>query len=79
MIGGVLAVLITAAIIVVFFVDASINTAPPRQIIYVDSWSASRSDAEIVAQQRKDQEFREKALAARREEYRKLQDQLGIE
>lgn len=78
-IGGALALLITTIIIIVFLVDAKINTAPPRQIIYVDSWSANRSDAEIVAQQKKDQALLEQARQARRQEYRKLQDQFGIE
>lgn len=79
MIGGSLAVLVTTIIIIVFFVDATINTAPPRQIIYVDNWRADRSDAEIVAQQKKDQALRAEARKARQAEYRKLQKQLGIE
>ncbi|MFC7536280.1 hypothetical protein ACFQPG_02750 [Sphingomonas sp. GCM10030256] len=78
-IAGALAFLITTIIIIVFLVDATINTAPPRQIIYTESWSADRTDAEIIAQQKKDQALREQARAARRAEYQKLQKQLGIE
>lgn len=78
-IGAALAVLVTMIIVVVFIVDATINTAPPRQIIYVESWGANRTDAEIIAQQKKDQAAREAALEARRAEYQKLQEQLGIE
>ena len=78
-IGAALAVLCTIIIVIVFIVDAKINTAPPRQIIYVDSWKADRTDAEIVAQQKKDQAAREEARKARQAEYRKLQKQLGIE
>lgn len=78
-IAGALAALITIIIVIIFFVDATINTAPPRQIIYVDSWSENRSDAEIVAQQKIDQAAREEALRARQREYQKLEKQLGIE
>ena len=78
-IGAALAMLITMIIVIVFFVDASINTAPPRQVIYVDSWSANRTDAEIVAQQKKDQAAREAALKAKQEQFQKLEEQLGIE
>lgn len=78
-IGAALAILITAIIVIIFFVDASINTAPPPQVIYVDSWSQNRTDAEIVAQQKKDQAAKEAAIRAKQEQFRKLEKQLGIE
>ena len=78
-IGAALAVLITTIIVIVFFVDSSINTAPPPQVIYVDSWSENRTDAEIIADQKKDQAAREAALKARQQEFQKLEKQLGIE
>jgi len=78
-IGAALAVLITAIIVIVFFVDSSINTAPPPQVIYVDSWSQNRTDAEIIADQKKDQAAREAAMKARQQEFQKLEKQLGIE
>jgi hypothetical protein len=78
-IGALLAVLVTAVILVIFFLDAYVNTAPPPQVIYVQDWRANRSDAEIVTQQKKDQAAREAALKARQAEFQKLQKQLGIE
>ena len=39
-------------IVIVFLVDSKINTAPPPYIVYVDSWSAKRTDVEIIAQQK---------------------------
>ena len=54
-IGAALSLLVTAIIVIVFFVDSKINTAPPPYIVYVENWPAKRSDAEIVAQQKKDQ------------------------
>ena len=38
-----------------------INTAPPPQIIYVESCTANRTDAEIIADQKKDQAERDAA------------------
>jgi hypothetical protein len=78
-IGALLALVITAVIVVIFFLDAKVNTAPPPQVIYVESFSATRTDAEIVADQRKRAAEKEKALKARQAEYQKLQKQLGIE
>lgn len=77
--GGALALLFTAIIIVVFFLDASVNTAPPPQIIYTDSWSANRTDAEIVAQQKEDQAARAAAQQERQRQFKELQDKLGIQ
>ena len=79
LLGGVLALLITALIIVIFFLDAKVNTAPPPQIIYTDSWSANRTDAEIIAQQKKDQAAREQAQKERQRQFKELQDKLGIQ
>ena len=78
-IGGALAVVITLAIVVVFFLDASVNTAPPAQIIFVESYAPTRTDAEIIADQKERQAAKDAARKARQEEYQKLQKQFGIE
>src|SRR3712207_2073613 len=67
-VGAALALLITAIIVVEFLVDSKINTAPPPQVVYVESWSANRTDAEIVAEQKKDQAEQEAAIKARQEQ-----------
>ena len=54
-IGALLAVLVTTIIVIEFLVDSKINTAPPPRVVYADSWSVNRTDAEIVAQQKVDQ------------------------
>ena len=77
-IGAALAVLVTAIIVIEFLVDSKINTAPPPQIIYVEQWNANRTDAEIIADQKKDQAEREAAMKARQEQFQKLENQLGI-
>jgi hypothetical protein len=78
-IAGGLALLITGIIVFEFFIDSRINTAPPPTIIYVDQWSSKRTDAEIMAQQKKDQAARDAARKARQREFQKLEKQLGIE
>jgi hypothetical protein len=78
-IGAALAVLVTIIIVIVFFVDSKINTAPPPQIVYVENYGPDRTDAEIIADQMKASEDRKKAEEARRKEFEKLQKELGIE
>ncbi len=78
LIGAMLAVLVTTIIVIIFFVDAQINTAPPPQIVYVESWSTNRTDAEIVAEQKKDQAQRDAAMKARQEQFQKLENRFGM-
>ena len=77
--GLTLSVLITIIILILFFVDSKINTAPGPQIIYADSWRADRTDAEIIAQQKQDQATREAALKERQRQFQELENKLGIE
>jgi hypothetical protein len=78
-IGASLAVLVTIIIVIIFFVDSKINTAPPPQIVYVENYGPDRTDADIIRDQKKASEDRRRAEEARRQEFQKLQKQLGIE
>lgn len=77
-IGFAMAVLVTIIIVIEFLVDSKINTAPPPQIVYVESWPENRTDAEIIADQKKDQAEREAALKERQRQFQKLENQLGM-
>ena len=77
-IGAMLALLVTSIIVIEFLVDSKINTAPPPQVVYVDSWSVNRTDAEIVADQKKDQAEREAAAKEKQRQFQKLEKQLGM-
>jgi len=77
-IGGLLAVLVTTIIVIEFLVDAKINTAPPPQIVYAQSWSANRSDTEIIADQKKDQAAKDAAAKEKQRQFQKLEEQLGM-
>ena len=78
MIGAALALLATAIIVIEFLVDSKINTAPPPQVIYVEQWNQNRTDAEIIAEQKKDQAEREAAMKERQRQFQKLENQLGM-
>ena len=77
-IGFAMAVLVTMIIVIEFLVDSKINTAPPPQIVYVESWTENRSDAEIIADQKKDQAEREAAMKEQQRQFQKLENQLGM-
>jgi hypothetical protein len=62
LIFGALALLATGGVITVFVLDSvmSLGRDPP-QLIYVESWRANRSDAEIRAEQIREQRARKLA------------------
>jgi hypothetical protein len=77
-IGMALALLVTIIIIIEFLVDSKINTAPPPRIVYAEGWRADRSDAEIIADQKKHQAERKAAQEERQRQFQKLEKQLGM-
>ena len=78
-IGAILAVLVTIIIVIVFLVDAKINTAPPQQVIYVELYSANRTDAEIIADQKKDQAKKAAIARERQRQFQKLEKKFGMD
>ena len=56
--GLTLAVLITIIILILFFVDSHINTAPPPQVTYVQNYKPGRTDADIIADHNKEEASR---------------------
>ena len=78
-IGGLLAILITAIILILFFVDSKINTAPPATIVYVENYAPDRTDEQIKADQKRDQAERDRLKQERMRQFQELQNQLGME
>ena len=74
-----LSVLITAIIIIVFLVDSTINTAPPQSVVYVENYQPGRTDAEIVADQKKDSALRKEYARQKQEQFKKLEKKFNIE
>ena len=78
-IGATLAVLVTLIIVIIFLVDSKINTAPPPQVVYVELYDSNRTDAEIIAQQKKDQAEKEALAKERQRQFQELEKKLGID
>jgi hypothetical protein len=77
--GGALALLVTAIIVIEFLVDANIGTAPPPQVVEVELYPANRTDADIIADQKKDQAKKEAAQKEKQRQFQKLEKQLHID
>lgn len=77
-IGGALAFLVTSIIIIEFLVDAQIGTAPPPRITYVELYPANRTDAQIIADQKKDAAKKIAAEKEKQRQFQKLEKQLGM-
>ncbi|WP_324748959.1 hypothetical protein SH591_09735 [Sphingomonas sp. LY54] len=77
-IAAAVAVLMPVIIIIGFITDARTNIAPGEQLIYVDSWSTNRTDAEILAEQKRRQAEREAAQAERQRQFKRLEEKLDF-
>jgi len=72
-----LSVAITSLIVTGLIVESWWGILPEgQQIIYAADFPASRTDAEIIAQQKIDQAILEKAKAERRRQFQKLDDDM---
>ena len=78
-IGACLAFLVTAIIVIELVVDATIGTAPPPQVVEVELYPSNRTDAEIVADQKKDMAAKLAAQKEKQRQFQKLEKQFGIE
>lgn len=78
-IGACLALLATAIIVIEFLVDPKINTTPPPEVVEVQLYSPNRTDAQIAADQKKDQAEREAQKKADQEQFKQLAKQLHID
>ena len=77
-IGAALAFLVTLIIVIEFLVDAKIGTAPPQQVVEVELYPSNRTDAEIIADQKKDMAAKLAAQKERQRQFQKLENQLGM-
>lgn len=77
-IAAAMAVLMPAIILVLFYYDGKTNIMPGEQLTYINSWSADRSDAEIIAAQKERQAKADEAAKARQEQFKKLEQDLGM-
>ena len=78
-IGATMALLVTVIILILFFVDSKINTAPPPTMVVVELYDTNRTDAEIIADQKRDQAELDRRKAESRRKFQEIQNQLGME
>lgn len=78
-IAAVLAILMPAGMVLLFAYNAGFNQPKQERIIYVQSWSLDRTDAEIIAQQQKDKAAYEARVRERQRQFKALARSLGIE
>ena len=71
---GALAVGMTSAIVTLFVIDSHDDIGPGAQTVYAADWSANRTDAEIVAQQKVDMAAIHKAKEERRKSFQRVDD-----
>ena len=77
-IGGTLAVLATTIIVILFLVDPKVNTAPPEQVTEVELYPANRTDAQIIADQKKDMAEKQALKKEKQRQFQQLANQLGM-
>ena len=77
-IGASLALLVTAIIVIEFVVDAKIGTAPPPQVVEVQLYPSNRTDADIIADQKKDQAEKEAFEKEKQRQFQKLAKKFGM-
>ena len=71
---GLLALAITGYVLFALNKDSKFVVGP--QIVYVNSWPANRTDDQIKAELQADKAERDKVEAARRAEFKKVDDKL---
>jgi hypothetical protein len=77
-IGAALALLVTAIIVIEFLVDPMTGAPPPQEITYVQLYPSNRTDAEIIADQKKDMMAKIAAQKEQQRQYQKLEKELGM-
>lgn len=74
-----MALLVTGIIVVEFLVDSQFGAMPTPTPTYVELYSANRTDAEIVAQQKKEQAEKAAVEKEKQRQYKELEKRFGIE
>ena len=78
-IGAALAVLATGIIVFEFLIDSKFGAMPTPTPTYVELYAANRTDADIIASQKKDMAAKAAAEKERQRQVKELGKRLGIE
>jgi hypothetical protein len=77
-IGGALAFLVTAIIVFEFVIDAKIGTKPAPTVTYVELYPANRTDAQIIADQKKEMAEKQAFEKEKQRQFQKLEKRFGM-
>jgi hypothetical protein len=77
-IGATLALLVTAVIVVMFLVDSKFGAMPAPTETVVELYPSNRTDADIIADQKKEQAAKEAMEKEKQRQFQKLEKQLGM-
>ncbi len=78
-IAAVVALAMPVIIVLGFIKDGKTNIAPGEQIIYAESWTSNRTDAQIKADQVKRQAEQEAIAAERQRQFKELERRFGMD
>lgn len=76
-IAALLAAVMTSGIVIAFLIDSQSMGETRETVMFVNSWPASRTDAEIRAQQKADLDERTRAEAEHRRQLQRLDQNLN--
>jgi hypothetical protein len=77
-IGAALALIATGIIVFEFVIDSKFGAMPAPQETVVELYPSNRTDAEIIADQKKDQAARLAAEKERQRQFQRLENRLGM-
>ena len=78
-IGAALALLVTGIIVFEFVIDSQFGAVPTPTPTYVELYPSNRTDAQIIADQKKDQAEKEAIQKETQRQYKELEKRFGIE
>ena len=78
-IGAALALLATGIIVVEFLIDSKFGAMPTPTPTYVQLYASNRTDADIIADQKKDQAQKAAIEKEKQRQYKELEKRFGIE
>jgi len=77
-IGAALALVATGIIVFEFVIESKFGAMPPPQETVVELYPSNRTDAEIIADQKKDQAAQLAAQKEQQRQFQKLENQFGM-
>jgi hypothetical protein len=76
-VAAVLALLVPVGIVLVFYIDSGTNLTPRQTTTTVEIWPGNRTDDQIRADQNRRQAEADRRANERREQFRKMDDNLN--